>query len=81
LQVPALKNEQSVTDELFELASAPPGKRCVLESEMAKKSLKQLFFREKPEISVSNEIGEIKIYLPTITNKLDPLYYEFLKQL
>jgi hypothetical protein len=59
--------------------SCPPGKRCVLESEMAKKSLKQLFFQEKPEISVSNEIGEIKIYLPTITNKLDPLYYEFLK--
>jgi hypothetical protein len=48
-------------------------------AEMAK-SLKQLFFRSKPEIQVSNEIGEIKIYLPTITDKLDPLYYQFLKQ-
>lgn len=44
------------------------------------KSLKQYFFPKKPEIGVKAEIGEISIYLPTITDPLNPLYYELSKK-
>lgn len=40
------------------------------------KSLKQYFFPNKPDIRVTDEIGEITIYLPTINDRLNPLYYE-----
>jgi hypothetical protein len=43
-------------------------------------ALKQLFFSNKPDISADNEMGEISVYVPAISDRFNPLFYQFGKK-
>jgi hypothetical protein len=43
-------------------------------------ALKHLFFSKRPEICADNEMGEVSVYVPAITDRFNPLFYQFQKK-